>query len=87
MNYVVVFQQDLMQIPTKALEVTLQKAVSFARNHVLSCTLCSQKGFICEICTNPKVIYPFDIDTNYKVSFRTIISLYFFMLIPNGLCT
>ncbi|CAK9820363.1 Pleckstrin homology domain-containing family M member 3 [Anthophora quadrimaculata] len=44
----------------------LQKVVKFARNHVINCWLCSQKGFICEICNNPKVIYPFDMDTTYR---------------------
>ncbi|OAD56595.1 Pleckstrin homology domain-containing family M member 3 [Eufriesea mexicana] len=48
---------DLYDIPTGLLAQRLQKVVEFARNHVMSCWLCSQKGFICEICENPKVIY------------------------------
>ncbi|XP_046405631.1 uncharacterized protein LOC124170748 isoform X2 [Ischnura elegans] len=57
---------DLQQIPTGALAHFLQQVVTFARNHVLSCWLCSQKAFICEMCKNPKVIYPFDTDSTYR---------------------
>ncbi|KAG8240174.1 hypothetical protein J437_LFUL009464 [Ladona fulva] len=57
---------DLQQIPTGALAQFLQQVVTFARNHVLSCWLCSQKGFICEVCNNPKVIYPFDTELTYR---------------------
>ncbi|XP_017892449.1 pleckstrin homology domain-containing family M member 1 [Ceratina calcarata] len=57
---------DLFDIPSGALVQQLQKVVQFARNHVINCWLCSQKGFICEICNNPKVIYPFDVETTYR---------------------
>lgn len=60
---------DLADIPNGTLAQQLQKVVEFARNHVLNCWLCSQKGFICEVCSNPKVIYPFDTQTTYRVSF------------------
>lgn len=35
-----------------------------------SCSLCSQKGFICEICNNGEILYPFeDISTSrYRIS-------------------
>ncbi|CAK9820365.1 Pleckstrin homology domain-containing family M member 3 [Anthophora quadrimaculata] len=57
---------DLHDIANGTLAQQLQKVVKFARNHVINCWLCSQKGFICEICNNPKVIYPFDMDTTYR---------------------
>ncbi|PNF15729.1 hypothetical protein B7P43_G12079 [Cryptotermes secundus] len=57
---------DLLQIPSGTLAHLLQKVVSFAKGHVLSCWLCSQKGFICEVCNNPKVIYPFDMESTYR---------------------
>lgn len=57
---------DLMEIPSGTLLNLLQRAVNFAHNHVISCWLCSQKGFICEICSNPKVIYPFDVEHTYR---------------------
>lgn len=60
--------QDLQQIPSGMLAQRLLRVVEFARNHVLGCWLCSQKGFICEVCNNPQVIYPFDTDTTYRVS-------------------
>lgn len=59
---------DLPDIPNGTLAQQLQKVVEFARGHVLNCWLCSQKGFICEVCSNPKVIYPFDTQTTYRVS-------------------
>lgn len=59
---------DLTDIPNGTLAQQLQKVVEFARNHVINCWLCSQKGFICEICNNPKVIYPFDMESTYRVS-------------------
>ncbi|XP_011314455.1 sorting nexin-29 [Fopius arisanus] len=57
---------DLLDVPTGTLAQQLQKVVEFARNHVLNCWLCSQKGFICEICSNPKVIYPFDMESTFR---------------------
>uniref|UniRef100_A0A6V7I186 RUN domain-containing protein n=1 Tax=Bracon brevicornis TaxID=1563983 RepID=A0A6V7I186_9HYME len=57
---------DLLDIPSGTLAQQLQKIVTFARDHVLNCWLCSQKGFICEVCNNPKVIYPFDMDSTYR---------------------
>ncbi|XP_011496537.1 PREDICTED: uncharacterized protein LOC105361096 [Ceratosolen solmsi marchali] len=57
---------DLADIPNGTLAQHLQKVVEFARNHVLNCWLCSQKGFICEVCSNPKVIYPFDTQFTYR---------------------
>lgn len=56
-----------MQVPTRELAHDLQKIVGFAMKHVYSCGLCTQKGFICEICSNPKEIYPFELDTTYRV--------------------
>ncbi|XP_046682318.1 uncharacterized protein LOC124368879 [Homalodisca vitripennis] len=57
---------DLIQASSGVLESTLQKVVDSSRNHILSCTLCIQKGFICEICKDPKVIFPFDLDKTYR---------------------
>lgn len=60
---------DLQRIPKRVLADQLRKVVGFGRQHILECPLCSQKGFICEICQSNKVLYPFDIDTTYKVSY------------------
>lgn len=59
---------DLQRIPKRVLADQLRKVVTFGRQHILECALCSQKGFICEICQSNKVLYPFDIETTYKVN-------------------
>ncbi|XP_071573805.1 uncharacterized protein Plekhm1 [Temnothorax nylanderi] len=57
---------DLLDIPNGILAQQLQKVVEFARNHVINCWLCSQKGFICEVCNDTKVIYPFDMESTFR---------------------
>ena len=51
---------DMIHVVSGQLISQIKKAIAFARKHVLSCTLCSQKGFICELCSSPQIIYPFD---------------------------
>lgn len=52
----------------------LGKVIKFATSHVYSCSLCSQKGFICEICNNGEILYPFeDISTS---RYRMPLSVY-----------
>ncbi|CAO1411957.1 unnamed protein product [Diamesa hyperborea] len=57
---------DLTLINNGALEEMLKKIVAFGKGHCLNCALCSVKGFICELCRKPKVIYPFDIDDTFR---------------------
>ncbi|XP_026764449.2 pleckstrin homology domain-containing family M member 1-like [Galleria mellonella] len=57
---------DLAQIPNGSLALQLEKVVNFAKTHVLDCWLCSQKGFICEVCRDPKILYPFETTTTYR---------------------
>lgn len=57
---------DLAQIPNSSLMLQLEKVVSFAKSHVMDCWLCSQKGFICEVCRDPKILYPFETSTTYR---------------------
>lgn len=59
---------DLLQVPSGTLQRALEKAIKFARGHVLDCNLCAAKGFICEICRDPAVIYAFDTDATYHCS-------------------
>jgi hypothetical protein len=54
--------RDLEEIYSGKLISQLQSAVKFARGHILGCILCSGKGFICEVCREDQVIYPFDLD-------------------------
>jgi len=54
--------KDLESCVTGTLERRLNTVIDFAIDHVLSCPLCIQKGFVCEICGSRKVIYPFHVD-------------------------
>ncbi|XP_077011007.1 pleckstrin homology domain-containing family M member 3 isoform X2 [Tamandua tetradactyla] len=56
---------DLQQVIEGKLAPFLGKVIKFSTSHVYSCSLCSQKGFICEICNNGEILYPFeDISTS-----------------------
>ncbi|XP_061189586.1 pleckstrin homology domain-containing family M member 1-like isoform X2 [Saccostrea echinata] len=57
---------DLLQVPSGQLIQSLKKSIKFATKHVYECPLCSGKGFICELCHNPKVIYPFQTDNTIR---------------------
>lgn len=57
---------DLAQIPSCSLALQLEKVVTFAKSHVMDCWLCSQKGFICEVCQDPKILYPFETSSTYR---------------------
>lgn len=57
---------DLLSVPGGSLAQYLHKIISFATKHVTECRLCSQKGFICEVCNSQKVIYPFQVDCTYR---------------------
>ncbi|XP_053554604.1 pleckstrin homology domain-containing family M member 3 [Bombina bombina] len=51
---------DMQQVVEGKLAPFLMKVIKFATSHVYSCSLCSQKGFICEICNNGEILYPFE---------------------------
>ncbi|XP_030555698.1 pleckstrin homology domain-containing family M member 1 [Drosophila novamexicana] len=57
---------DLALIQRGALCQQLQKAFKLGEAHVLKCRLCHLKGFICEICQSPRVLYPFHIATTFR---------------------
>lgn len=57
---------DLIQIKSGSLKQVLKNVINFGRQHVLSCVLCRQKGFICELCKSSQIIYPFDIESVYR---------------------
>ena len=59
--------KDLLQVVSGQLASCLQRIVRFATQHVLSCDQCRVRGFVCEICNNSKVIYPFDLQSTYRV--------------------
>lgn len=55
----------MKKVPGGVLAAKLESVVEYAKEHVRTCWLCNQKGFICEVCANPKPIFPFD--NTYKV--------------------
>lgn len=57
---------DLMQVKDGSLAEQLEKVVKFGTDHVLNCWLCSQKGFLCEICNLSKPLFPFDTRNVYR---------------------
>ncbi|KAM3923514.1 pleckstrin homology domain-containing family M member 1 isoform 1-T2 [Leptodactylus fuscus] len=58
--------QDLKQIAEGAFQGFLQSVLDFAISHVYRCDVCSQRGFICQICNLDDIIYPFDFDTTTR---------------------
>lgn len=51
---------DLVAVQQSTLSPTLRQVIAFARKHVQSCSLCTLKGYHCEICKGPQILYPFD---------------------------
>ncbi|XP_071945942.1 pleckstrin homology domain-containing family M member 1-like isoform X2 [Antedon mediterranea] len=54
--------QDFHQVQSGQLAKDLKRVINWAAKHVYNCILCGQKGFMCELCDSPKVIYPFDVE-------------------------
>ncbi|CAG2245530.1 PLEKHM1 [Mytilus edulis] len=50
---------DFLQVPSGTLLTSLRKVIKFAIKHVYDCRLCSQKGYICELCNQTKSYLPF----------------------------
>ncbi len=58
-------RQDLLAPATLAAHV--QSVLTYACAHVYECRLCACKGYICELCNHAQVVYPFEMDTTYRV--------------------
>lgn len=54
------------QIADGVFETFLQSLLQFASHHVYSCDLCTQRGFICQICNSSDIIFPFEFDTTTR---------------------
>ncbi|KAH8366019.1 hypothetical protein KR093_008308 [Drosophila rubida] len=52
--------QDLIQAESGALADFLQSVFKVFGAHIRSCDMCLAKAYICEICSNNEVIFPFD---------------------------
>nr|XP_037849748.1 putative pleckstrin homology domain-containing family M member 1P [Chlorocebus sabaeus] len=44
----------------------LKALIEFAFQHVYHCDLCTQRGFICQICQHHDIIFPFEFDTTVR---------------------
>jgi len=52
--------QDLIDIDSGLLLPFMQRITQIFQEHIQNCILCKAKGFICEICDNDHVIFPFE---------------------------
>ncbi|KAM5274522.1 pleckstrin homology domain-containing family M member 1 [Ctenodactylus gundi] len=59
---------DLQQIAEGVYEGFLKALIEFASQHVYHCDLCTQRGFICQICHHHDIIFPFEFDTTARCS-------------------
>ncbi|MFT7809509.1 pleckstrin homology domain-containing family M member 1 [Arapaima gigas] len=57
---------DLRQIADGQYEAFLHSLIQFASTHVYQCDLCTQRGFICQICNANRIIFPFEFDTTTR---------------------
>ncbi|KAI5609748.1 pleckstrin-likey domain-containing family M member 1 isoform 1 [Silurus asotus] len=57
---------DFRQIADGQYESFLQSLIQFSCNHVHHCDLCTQRGFICQICNTDEIIFPFQFDTTSR---------------------
>lgn len=59
---------DLQQISDGHYEAYLQSLIEFVSKHVHNCDLCTQRGFICQICNSDNIIFPFQFDITSRCS-------------------
>ncbi|XP_035261292.1 pleckstrin homology domain-containing family M member 1 [Anguilla anguilla] len=57
---------DLREIADGQHESFLGNLIQFASNHVYHCDLCTQRGFICQICNADNIIFPFEFQTTSR---------------------
>lgn len=57
---------DINQLHSGLLEKQIHGFLKHAIDHVMHCSLCRQKGFLCEICEAHDVIYPFQTESTYR---------------------
>ncbi|XP_004859227.1 pleckstrin homology domain-containing family M member 1 isoform X1 [Heterocephalus glaber] len=57
---------DLQQIAEGEYEGFLKALIESASQHVYHCDLCTQRGFICQICHHHDIIFPFEFDTTVR---------------------
>ncbi|XP_054609063.1 pleckstrin homology domain-containing family M member 1 [Dunckerocampus dactyliophorus] len=57
---------DLRQIAEKQYAAYLMSLCQFACSHVFRCELCTQRGFICQMCHASDIIFPFQFDSTAR---------------------
>ncbi|XP_067869315.1 pleckstrin homology domain-containing family M member 1 isoform X2 [Heterodontus francisci] len=57
---------DFQQIAHGMFEAFLQHAIQYAGNHVYMCDLCTQRGFICQLCNTNDIIFPFEFESTSR---------------------
>uniref|UniRef100_W5LPV3 Pleckstrin homology domain containing, family M (with RUN domain) member 1 n=1 Tax=Astyanax mexicanus TaxID=7994 RepID=W5LPV3_ASTMX len=57
---------DLKEIADGQYEGFLQSQIQFSSSHVHHCDLCTQRGFICQICNTDDIIFPFQFETTTR---------------------
>lgn len=55
--------QDMEQLHRGELVTTLQVGLRLCTRHVMSCLVCSGRGFICEVCQDKRPVYPFNLQS------------------------
>jgi len=55
--------QDMEQLHRGELVATLQAGLRLCTHHVMSCLVCSGRGFICEVCQDKRPVYPFNLQS------------------------
>ncbi|XP_062381751.1 pleckstrin homology domain-containing family M member 1 [Sardina pilchardus] len=58
--------EDLRQIAEGQYQPVLQSLVLQSAGHVHDCELCTQRGFICQICNADDIIFPFQFETTSR---------------------
>lgn len=69
------FKKDLKQVYEGKLVPLARQAVTTGRQHILKCQVCSPRGFICEVCKEEQIIYPFQLGDTFTVSIIILISV------------
>lgn len=54
------------QIADGVYESFLRALIEFASQHVYHCDLCTQRGFICQLCHHQDIIFPFEFDSTVR---------------------
>merc|ERR1719266_2157604 len=55
--------QDMEQLHRGELVTTLQAGLRLCTQHVMTCLVCSGRGFICEVCQDKRPVYPFNLQS------------------------